>query len=137
MTTPNIETELYLPKTYVFKRKIGTGYNTVAWMLQQNNENFDYANLPRGMSAVTVTASAFQGGSLRVALTGPNYEEYLTDWISTRDPVVRLWSGTVSSPGSGWSDGGLRIKIEAKLVTTAGMNSGSASVQIVNFPPEN
>lgn len=137
MTTPNIDTELYLPKTYVFRRKQGTGYNTVAWMIQQNNEKFDYVNLPRGMSAVTVTASALQGGSLRVALDGANYEEYLTDWISTRDPVVRLWSGTVSSPGYGWSDGGLRIRIEAKLVTTAGMNTGSASVQIVNFPPEN
>lgn len=137
MTTPNFDLDLYMPKTYVFRRKKGTGYNTVASLVQQDNEGFFYANLPRGMSAVTVTASAFQGGSLRVVLDGPNYEEYLTDWISTYAPVVRLWSGTVSSPGSGWSDGGLRIKIEAKLVTTAGMNTGSASVQIVNFPPEN
>lgn len=136
MTTPNVDLDLYMPKTYVFERK-NQGYNTVAWMTQQNNAKFDYVNLPRGMSAVTVTASAFQGGSLRVALAGTGYEEYLTDWISTRDPVVRLWSGTVSSPGSNWSDGGLRIKIEAKLVTTSGMNAGSASVQIVNFPPEN
>ena len=136
MATPNIDLDLYMPKTYVFERK-NKGYNEVASMTQQNNEGFFYVNLPRGMSAVTITASAFQGGSLRVVLDGPNYAEHLTDWISTYDPVVRLWSGTVSSPGSNWSEGGLRIRIEAKLVTTSGMDTGSASVQIVNFPPEN
>lgn len=136
MTTPNIDLDLYLPKTYIFERK-DQGYSTVAWMTQQRNEAFNYVNLPRGMSAVTVTASAFQGGSLRVALSGPGYEEYLTDWMGVSDPIVRLWSGTVSSPGTGWNEGGLRLRIEAKRITTSGMTTGSASVQIVNFPPEN
>lgn len=134
MTTPNVE--LYMPKTYVFERK-NVGYNTVAWMTLQGNSKFDYVNLSRGMSAVTVTASAFQGGSMRVALSGPNYEEYLTDWISTWDPVTRLWAGTVSSPGSNWAENGLRIKVEAQKVTSSGMNTGSVSVQVINFPPEN
>lgn len=140
MTTPNIDlnTELYLPKTYVFERKSGTSYNTVAYMTEKMRPNFTYVNLPPGMSMVTVTATALQSGYVRVFLTGKGgYKEQLNENTYTGGaPVVRLWAGTISSSGTDLSSGGLRIMLEAERVTSSGMATGSVSVQIINFPPE-
>ena len=134
MTTPNID--LYLPKTYIFERK-GINYKTAAYMTRKDDANFNYVNLPAGMSAVTITASAFWSGRIKVILessTGGEPSELAS--VSTLDPTVRVWSGTISSPGSTYAEGAVRLRLQAQYITTAGMNAGSVSVQIVNFPPE-
>lgn len=137
MTTPNIDTELYLPKTYIFERK-GVGYNTVAYMTDKNRPAFDYVALPPGMSMITVTASAMRNGFVRVLLMGKNdFKEQLNENTWAGDPVTRLWSGTISSAGEDWNSGALRIRLEAERVTGSGMETGSVSVQVINFPPEN
>lgn len=137
MTTPNIDTELYLPKTYVFERK-NQGYNTAAYMTEKMRPAFDYVALPPGMSMVTVTATAMQSGYVRVLLTGKDgYSERLNESSYTGGaPVVKLWSGTISSSGTDWASGALRLRLEAERVTSSGMATGSVSVQVINFPPE-
>lgn len=133
MTTSNIETELYLPKTYVFERK-GKAYEDFAFMTRKDN-GADFVYLPKGLSMVTVTETA-TGGMLSVYLFGPDgFKNQLTPEISAKDGVNRLWAGQVSSPDTG--NAGMWLKINARKITTAGQNRGSVSVQIINFPPEN
>ena len=137
MTTPNIETELYLPKTYIFERK-GRAVTDIAYMTRQNDPKVDYVYLPKGVSMVTVTATAMQGGQVKVQLLGAGgYQKDLTNLIDVSAPVTRIWSGQASAAGTTYSDGGIWLKIQARDVPTAGQASGSVAVQIVNFPPEN
>ena len=132
MTTPNVTTELYLPKTYIFERK-DKSFGDEAFMTRQG-QTLDYVYLPKGLSAVTVTATAFNYGRVKVVLTGRGYQKDLTDYVSVEPTTARLWTGQISNSGSG--NEGLWLKVQAKNITTGGMNSGSVSVQIVNFPPE-
>lgn len=131
MTTPNIE--LYLPKTYVFERKDKAFADDVFMTRQGTSLNYVY--LPKGVSAVTVTATAFGHGEAKVVLIGRGYQKDLTDYVSVAPTTARLWSGQLSNSGSG--NEGLWLKVRAKNITTQGMNNGSVSVQIINFPPEN
>ena len=138
MTTPNIDlkTELYLPKTYIFERK-GKAVADVAHMTRKDAGGVDYVYLPKGLSMVTVTATAMQGGQVKVQLLGAGgYQKDLTDLIDVAGPVTRIWSGQASAAGTNYTDGGIWLKIQARNVPTAGQSSGSVSVQIVNFPPE-
>lgn len=132
MTTPNID--LYLPKTYILERK-NKGYADLAFMTRQG-QALDYVYLPKGLSSVTVTATGFDNGRARLWLFGPGgYIADLTDYMPLRSTTQRLWMGQLSNPGDGAK--GLWLKVQAQNITTAGMNNGSVSVQIVNFPPEN
>lgn len=132
MTTPNVE--LYLPKTYIFERK-GKAYADLAFMTRQGS-TLDYVYLPKGLSSVTVTATGMGLCRARIWLYGPNqYLEAVTDIMGVGGATQRLWMGQLSNPGEGPK--GLWLKVQAQNVTTAGMNNGSVSVQIVNFPPEN
>lgn len=132
MTTPNVE--LYLPKTYIFERK-GKAYADLAFMTRQGS-TLDYVYLPKGLSSVTVTATGMGLCRARIWLYGPNqYLEAVTDIMGVGGATQRLWMGQLSNPGEGPK--GLWLKVQAQNVTTVGMNNGSVSVQIVNFPPEN
>lgn len=134
MTTPNIDTELYLPKTYIFERK-NQAYANLAFMTRQGS-NLDYVYLPKGLSSVTVTSTGFGNGRAKVWLCGPDgYTTELTDFIFISDATRRLWMGQLSNRGERSS--GLWLKVQAQFITTQGMNRGSVSVQIINFPPEN
>lgn len=134
MTTPNIDTELYLPKTYIFERK-GRAYADLAFMTRQGS-TLDYVYLPKGLSSITVTATGFDNGRARLWLFGPGgYIADLTDYQGLGATTQRLWMGQLSNPGEGAK--GLWLKVQLQYITTAGMNNGSVSVQIVNFPPEN
>lgn len=134
MTTPNIDTELYLPKTYIFERK-GRAYSDLAFMTRQG-KTWDYVYLPKGLSSVTVTATGMGPCRARIWLYGSGgYIESVTDIMPVGGATQRLWMGQLSNPGEG--NAGLWLKVQAQNVTTAGMNNGSVSVQIVNFPPEN
>lgn len=131
MTAPNIE--LYMPKTYIFERK-DQAYANEAFMTRQG-QTLDYVYLPKGLSAITVTATAFGNGEAKVVLVGRGYQKDLTNYVSVAPTTARLWTGQISNSGSG--NEGLWLKVRAKNITTQGMNSGSVSMQIVNFPPEN
>lgn len=131
MTAPNIE--LYMPKTYVFERK-DQAYANEAFMTRQG-QTLDYVYLPKGLSAITVTATAFGNGEAKLVLVGRGYQKGLTDYVSVAPTTARLWTGQISNSGAG--NEGLWLKVKAKNITTQGMNSGSVSVQIINFPPEN
>lgn len=134
MTTPNINTELYLPKTYIFERK-GKGYSDVADMTQQAT-TLDFVYLPKGLSLVTVTATGMATANVKLWINGPNgYREPLTENINVTGVTQRIWTGQISNPGDG--NQGRWLKLQAWNVSTQAMNAGSASVQIVNFPPEN
>lgn len=133
MTTPNIDLDLYMPKTYVFERK-NQAYNNLAFMTRQGKA-LDYVYLPKGLSSVTVTATGLGLGKARVWLFGSGgYIAPLTDMTGIGATTERLWMGQLSNPGEG--SGGLWLKVQLQNITTAGMNNGSVSVQIVNFPPE-
>ena len=132
MTTPNIDTELYLPKTYIFRRQ--SSYSDLAYMIRQGS-NLDYVYLPKGLSSVTVTSSGFGNGRAKVWLCGPDgYEVELTDFIDINAATRRLWMGQLSNHGE--QSSGLWLKVQAQYITTQGTNRGSISVQIINFPPE-
>jgi len=134
MTTPNIDTELYLPKTYTLVRR-GKGYNDLAYMTQQGNA-VDSVYLPKGLSLVTVTATGFDNGRAQVSLFGAKgFEANLTERLPLGAPTERLWLGQISNPGEGAS--GMWMKVQLQYITTAGQNNGSVSIQVVNFPPEN
>lgn len=132
MTTPNID--LYMPKTYIFERK-NKAYAEGTFMTLQG-KTLDFVYLPKGLSMVTITETAM-GGRFIIALHGPNgFKQDITDKIPASEKgVTRLYSGQISNPGEG--NQGLWLKVYAENVTTAAMNNGSVSVQIVNFPPEN
>lgn len=134
MATPDINTELYLPKTYIFERK-GRAYADLAFMTRQGSA-LDYAYLPKGLSNVTITATGMGPCRVRVWLYGSGrYIEAVTDYMDISGATARLWMGQLSNPGE--QSNGLWLKVQAQNVTTAGMNNGSVSVQIINFPPEN
>lgn len=136
MTTPNISTELYLPKTYIFERK-GKAVSDVAYMMRRG-AGVDYVYLPKGLSMITITATALQGGQVKAQLLGAGgYQQDLTDLIDVSAPATRIWSGQASAAGATYADGGIWLKIQARNIPAAGQASGSVSVQIVNFPPEN
>ena len=131
MTTPNID--LYLPKTYLLETK-DKAYSDLAYMKQQGN-TLDYVYLPKGLSAVTVTATGFDSGKAKVALFGAGgYSAALTDLMSITSATQRLWMGQLSNPGE--QSAGLWIKVQLVDITTSGMKNGSVSVQVTNFPPE-
>lgn len=132
MTTPNNTVDLYLPKTYVLERK-GKAYATDAPMTVLGSGATDVP-LPKGLSVVTVVATGLVTATLSVVLKYPSGSETGRELLTPlflRDDPVRLWSGQISSP----ADGHLRLVVGARHVTTAGMNNGSVSVQILNFPP--
>mgnify|MGYP006994780453 CR=1 FL=1 len=134
MTTPSIDTELYLPKTYIFERK-GRAYSDLAFMTRRGSA-LDYVYLPKGLSSVTITATGMGLCRMRVWLFGAGgYIESVTDMMGVGGATQRLWMGQLSNPGE--ASAGLWLKVQAQNVTTAGMNAGSVSVQIINFPPEN
>lgn len=131
MTTPNID--LYLPKTYIFERK-GKAYAEMAFMTRQGR-TLDYVYLPKGLSSVTVTATGMGLCRARIWLYGADrYIEAVTDMMGVGGATQRLWTGQISNPGD--ASAGLWLKVQAQNVTTQGMNTGSVSVQIVNFPLE-
>lgn len=133
MTTPNIDTELYLPKTYIFERK-NKAYADLAFMTRQGS-TLDYVYLPKGLSSVTVTATGMKGGFCRVwVYSGSGLLEPTSPGVGLKEVTQRIWSGQISNPGA--VNQGLWLKVQAWNITTAGMNNGSVSVQIVNFPPE-
>lgn len=134
MTTPNIDTELYLPKTYIFERK-NKAYADLAFMTRQG-QALDYVYLPKGLSSITVTATGLGPGRARVWLFGSGgYIAPLTDMTGIGATTERLWMGQLSNPGE--LSAGLWLKVQLQNITTTGMNNGSVAVQIVNFPPEN
>ena len=134
MTTPNIDTELYLPKTYLFERK-DRGYSDIAYMTQLGSD-LTYVYLPKGLCMVTVTATGMPTARAKLFINGPGgYSETLTDALSITDLTQRLWAGQISNPGK--QSKGRWLKIQAWNVTTNAQNNGSVAVQIVNFPPEN
>lgn len=131
MTTPNID--LYMPKTYIFERK-NKAYADLAFMTLQGSGS-DFVYLPKGLSSVTITATGLGMGRARVWLYGSgSYIAPLTDMTGIGATTERLWTGQLSNPGERWE--GLWLKVQLQNITTAGMNNGSVSVQIVNFPPE-
>ena len=133
MTTPNIDLNLYMPKTYIFERK-NQAYANLAFMTRQGS-TLDYVYLPKGLSSVTVTATGMGLCRARIWLYGPGgYIESVTDMMGVGSATQRLWMGQLSNPGQ--QSAGLWLKVQAQNVTTAGMNNGSVAVQIVNFPPE-
>ena len=131
MTSPNFD--LYLPKTYIFERK-NKGYADGAFLTLQG-KNLDFVYLPKGLSMVTITETAM-GGNYIVNLYGPGgFKRNLTDKVTASTTgVTRLYAGQISNPGQGYN--GLWLKVFAERVTTTGMDTGSVSIQIVNFPPE-
>lgn len=134
MTTPNIDTELYLPKTYLFERK-GQAYSDLAYMTRQGSD-LDYVYLPKGLSSVTVTSTGLYAGRTQVQLfNSDGHMSDLTDFNKVTAMTQRLWMGQVSNHAEHSS--GLRLKVQAQYITSAGMNHGSVAVQIINFPPEN
>lgn len=133
MTTPNVnlETELYLPKTYVLER-VGQSYDTSAPMTIVGKPGETYVPLPKGMSMVTVTSTGITSGMLQVVLRGPNAKVGLTPNEVVGEFTKRLWTGHLSAR----REGELHLNVFAEKITTHAMNIGSVSVQIINFPPE-
>ena len=137
MTTSNIETEMYLPKTYIFERK-DKAWSDVAYMTTTfGSATRDFVYLPKGLSLVTITATGLNREAMvRPAVWGPNsYNEFLTGEVLNTNPTSRVWSGQLSNPAEG--NNGLWLKINARSWSGAAMATGSVSVQIINFPPEN
>lgn len=123
---------LYLPKTYMFERK-NKAYADVANATRLGG-TLDYVYLPKGNNLVQVNATGFGSGLAKVALYGAGgYYAFLTDPI-TLSVSDRLWTGQISSPGD--QSSGRWIKIQLWNITTAGMDNGSISVQVTNFPSE-
>ena len=137
MTTPNVETELYLPKTYVFKRGSAT-YSSKVAMSRIDAGGSQFVYLPKGLSLVTVTVTSMVGATLELTMNqGSDYTQTLATASGIKESTTRLWSGQISNAGTDFSDGGVYLRIFAERVTTVAMYNGSVSVQIVNFPPEN
>ena len=133
MTSPSVE--LFLPKTYIFERK-NRSYGDAAFMTRQDRLALDFVYLPKGLSMVTVTATGLGIGRGKVELHGVNgYRQELMPMTGFGDQVTfRMWSGQISNPGEG--NQGLWLKVQLQNITSSGMNNGSVSIQIVNFPPE-
>ena len=134
MTTPKID--LYLPKTYIFKRG-SLGYTVRSAMARVDANGAQFVYLPQGMSLVTVIATGMVGANLELTMNqGSDYTKTLAAASGIKESTTRLWSGQISNAGTDFSDGGVYLRIFAERVTTAAMNNGSVAVQVVNFPPE-
>lgn len=133
MTTPNMD--LYLPKTYVFKRG-ALAYGTRSPMARVDAGGIQFVYLPRGLSQVTVIATGMGSANLELTLNQGNSETTLSRVANIAEPTLRLWTGQISNHGTNFADGGVYLRIYAERVTTQVMNNGSVSVQVVNFPPE-
>ena len=133
MTTPNMD--LYLPKTYVFKRG-SAAYATRAPMARVDAGGIQFVYLPRGLSQVTVIATGMESANLELTLNQGDKETSLSRVAKIAEPTLRLWTGQISNHGTNFADGGVYLRIYAERVTTQMMKNGSASVQVVNFPPE-
>lgn len=134
MTTPNVD--LYLPKTYVFRRGSAAYASRVA-MFRADAGGAQYLYLPLGLSLVTVTATSMPSARLELTMNqGDDSETTLASVSSSGEATLRLWTGQISNAGTDHSDGGVYLRIYAERVTTNEMNYGSVSVQVVNFPPE-
>lgn len=132
MTTPNIDTELYLPKTYVLERK-GKLYAEVAYMTRVVGGGTRIP-LPAGMSMVTIVATGMSSAGIRIELEGDSsFKKELVPWTFVERETFRIWAGQMSVV----KDAALNLIVQARNVTTNAQNNGSVSVQIVNFPPEN
>lgn len=127
MTTPNID--LYLPRTHIFR------LNTSGKLVRP--DGVDYIYLPKGLSSVLITETGMRGGRVRVMLKGSGgYIKPLTDWIDLgAAPVTRVWSGQISAAGTDYTNGGVWLTPETAGVPAAAQQSGSVSIQVINFPP--
>ena len=133
MTSPDVASELYLPKSYIFERK-NKAYRDLAFMTRQDS-TLDYVYLPKGLSSITVTATGMKAGFVRVWIYGGNgLLEPTSDGVYLSGVTQRVWSGQISNPRSG--NQGMWLKVQAWNITSTGMDNGSVAVQIVNFPPE-
>lgn len=134
MTTPTMD--LYLPKTYVFKRISGVAYATRSPMARVDAGGMQFVYLPRGLSQVTVISTGMEAATLELTLNQGDKETSLSRVVGISEPTLRVWAGQISNRGTNFADGGVYLRIYAERVTTQAMNSGSVSVQVVNFPPE-
>lgn len=134
MTSPTMD--LYLPKTYVFKRS-GVAYATKAPMSRVDSSGMQFVYLPKGLSLVTVIATSMDNANLELTLNqGADFSKTLATVTNVQDATKKIWTGHISNAGTNFADGGVYLRINAERVTTMTMNNGSVSVQIVNFPPE-
>ena len=128
--------DLYLPKTYVFKRS-GVAYATKAPMARIDANGMQFVYLPKGLSLVTVIATSMDGANLELTLNqGTDFSKTLATVSNVQDATKKIWTGHISNHGTNMADGGVYLRIYAERVTTSAMNNGSVSVQVVNFPPE-
>lgn len=134
MTTPTMD--LYLPKTYVFKRG-SAAYATKAPMARIDAGGMQFVYLPKGLSLVTVIVTSMDGANLELTLNqGTDFSKTLATVSGVKESTMKVWTGHISNHGTNMADGGVYLRIYAERVTTAAMNNGSVSVQVVNFPPE-
>ncbi|MBC3178934.1 hypothetical protein [Corynebacterium lujinxingii] len=132
MTTPDVNIDFLLPKTYVLERK-GKPYAEVAYMTRVVGGGTRIP-LPAGMSMVTIVATGMSAAGLRVELEGDSsFKKELVPWTFVDHETIRVWAGQISTP----ADNAMNLIVQARNVTTNAQNNGSVSVQIVNFPPEN
>lgn len=132
MTTPNIDVDLYMPKTYVLERK-GKLYAEVAYMTRVVGGGTRIP-LSAGMSMVTIVATGMSSAGIRVELEGDTqFKKELVPWTFIDQDTIRVWAGQISTP----ADNAMKLIVQARNVTTNAQNNGSVAVQIVNFPPEN
>lgn len=134
MTSPTMD--LYLPKTYVFKRS-SAAYATRAPMARIDASGMQFVYLPKGLSLITVIATSMDAANLELTLNqGNDISKTLATVRNIQDATTKVWTGHISNHGTNFADGGVYLRIYAERVTTTTMNNGSVSVQVVNFPPE-
>lgn len=134
MTTPNMD--LYLPKTYVFKRG-ALAYATRSPMARTDGSGLQFVYLPKGLSLVTVIATSMDGANLELTLNqGNDISKTLATVSDVKESTMKVWTGHISNRGTNFNDGGVYLRIYAERVTTSTLNNGSVSMQVVNFPPE-
>ena len=133
MSAPNID--LYLPKTYVFRRG-EVAYVTRSAMERIGTGGIQYVYLPLGLSMVTVIATSMGGANLELTMNQGGEAKTLATVTAIKEPTLRMWTGQISNHATSYADGGVYLRIFAEKVTTAAKNNGSVSVQITNFPPE-
>lgn len=134
MTSPSMD--LYLPKTYVFKRG-SAAYATRAQMERIDAGGLQFLYLPKGLSLVTVIATSMEAATLELTLNqGRDVSKTLALVKGVQNTTEKIWTGHISNAGTNYNDGGVYLRIYAERVTTQAMNNGSVSVQVVNFPPE-
>lgn len=134
MTSPTMD--LYLPKTYVFKRG-ALAYATRSPMARIDGSGLQFVYLPKGLSLVTVIATSMDGANLELTLNqGNDISKTLATVSGVKESTMKVWTGHISNHGTNFNDGGVYLRIYAERVTTSTLNNGSVSMQVVNFPPE-